>query len=173
MEPDHPREFWSSNMEPDHPCSFRSIRYVIYRVPLTCLVSLSLVVAYVAENAGSPSRLRNPPGTHRGTRGEPGQADALREAGFILGTAYQLGDDVLDAAGNEEVSGKSLGSDDQRGKTTAITATKNATTDPVNYIYSLLETSSAQLAAWPELQGAWDAFLDLSMKPILTKHLTA
>ncbi|MEE9368673.1 MAG: polyprenyl synthetase family protein [Pontiella sp.] len=104
---------------------------------------------------------------------EPGQADALREAGFILGTAYQLGDDMLDATGNEVISGKSLGSDDQRGKTTAITATINAPTDPIDYIYSLLETSSSQLAAWPELQDAWDAFLDQTMKPILTKHLTA
>ena len=103
----------------------------------------------------------------------PGQADALREAGFILGTAYQLGDDVLDATGNEAVSGKSLGSDDQRGKTTAITATKNAPADPIGYIYTLLEASSAQLAAWPELRAAWDAFLNVTMKPVLNKHLTA
>jgi geranylgeranyl pyrophosphate synthase len=104
---------------------------------------------------------------------EPGQTEALREAGFILGTAYQLGDDVLDATGNEEVSGKSLGSDDKRGKTTAITATKNAPADPIDYIYSLLDASSAQLNAWPELQAAWDAFLNVTMKPVLSKHLTA
>jgi octaprenyl-diphosphate synthase len=105
--------------------------------------------------------------------GTPNQAEALREAGFILGTAYQLADDVLDASGNEEVSGKTLGTDNQRGKTTAITATKNAPEDPADYIYSLLETSSAQLAAWPELQNAWDSFLNVTMKPVLSKHLTA
>lgn len=103
----------------------------------------------------------------------PGQAAALREAGFILGTAYQLGDDVLDATGNEEVSGKSLGSDDKRGKTTAITATKNAPENPIEYIYTLLDASSAQLAAWPELQQAWDSFLNVTMIPVLSKHLTA
>ncbi len=43
-----------------------------------------------------------------GGDGSPEQADALREAGFILGTAYQLTDDVLDASGNEAVSGKPL-----------------------------------------------------------------
>ncbi|MEA2068681.1 MAG: polyprenyl synthetase family protein, partial [Verrucomicrobiota bacterium] len=103
----------------------------------------------------------------------PGQADALREAGFILGTAYQLADDVLDATGNEEISGKTLGTDNQRGKTTAITATRNAPDDPVGYIYALLEASTAQLAAWPEIEEAWDSFLNVTMKPVLSKHLAA
>lgn len=104
---------------------------------------------------------------------EPGQTEALREAGFILGTAYQLADDVLDASGNEAVSGKTLGTDNQRGKTTAITATKNAPAAPLDYIFSLLDASSVQLAAWPEIQGAWDTFLNVTMKPVLSKHLTA
>ncbi len=103
----------------------------------------------------------------------PGLIDALREAGFILGTAYQLADDVLDASGNESVSGKTLGTDDQRGKTTAITATKNAPADPVQYIHALLDASSARLAPWPETRGAWDAFLNVTMKPVLSRHLTA
>ena len=103
----------------------------------------------------------------------PGQVDALREAGFILGTAYQLVDDILDESGNEAVSGKTLGTDQQRGKTTAITATKNAPDNPMEYIDSLLETSASQLAAWPELQNAWNDFLNATMKPVLRKHLSA
>jgi geranylgeranyl pyrophosphate synthase len=105
--------------------------------------------------------------------GEPGQAEALREAGYILGTAYQLGDDILDASGNEAVSGKTLGTDHERGKTTAITATKNAPEDPAGYIYSLLETSAAQVAAWPQIHAAWNAFLNVTIKPVLSKHLGA
>ncbi|MDF7822495.1 polyprenyl synthetase family protein [Pontiellaceae bacterium B12227] len=101
------------------------------------------------------------------------QADALREAGYLLGTAYQLADDVLDASGNEHVSGKTLGTDDKRGKTTAITVTKNAPSDPIDYIYSLLDASAAQLAAWPEIHGAWITFLNVTMKPVLSKHLNA
>lgn len=103
----------------------------------------------------------------------PGQTEALREAGFILGTAYQLVDDILDCSGNEAVSGKTLGKDQERGKTTAITATKNAPADPIPYIDSLLDASSAQLAAWPEFQAAWDDFLSEIMKPVLNKHLSA
>ncbi len=102
----------------------------------------------------------------------PGQTEALREAGFIVGTAYQLVDDILDASGNEAVSGKTLGRDRERGKTTATTATENAPENPAEYVDSLLASSSAQLAAWPELQGAWNTFLDVTMKPLLGKHLT-
>jgi len=105
--------------------------------------------------------------------GDPDEVNALREAGFILGTAYQLADDVLDASGNEEVSGKTLGTDNQRGKTTAITATQNAPDNPTNYIYALLDASSSQLTAWPKLQGGWDTFLETTMKPVLNKHLSA
>ena len=104
---------------------------------------------------------------------EPGQVEALREAGFILGTAYQLVDDILDCSGNEAVSGKTLGKDQERGKTTAITATKNAPNNPIEHIDSLLAASSEQLSAWPDLQTAWNDFLEEVMKPILKKHLSA
>ena len=103
----------------------------------------------------------------------PKQIDALREAGFILGTAYQLVDDILDDSGNEAVSGKTLGKDQERGKTTAITATKNAPADPVDYVVKLLAASSAQLNAWPSLKMAWDHFLDQTMRPTLETHLSA
>ncbi len=106
-----------------------------------------------------------------GATDAPGQVDALREAGFILGTAYQLTDDLLDASGNEEISGKTLGTDDKRGKTTAISATKNAPENPVDYIYSLLDNSLSQLTAWPGVYEAWDGFLNVTMKPVLSKHL--
>lgn len=108
-----------------------------------------------------------------GASDAPGQVVALREAGFILGTAYQLVDDILDCSGNEAVSGKTLGKDQERGKTTAITATRNAPENPVEYIDSLLNASAAQLAEWPALQTAWNGFLNETMKPVLKKHLSA
>ena len=101
------------------------------------------------------------------------QTRALREAGFILGTAYQLADDILDCSGNEAVSGKTLGKDQERGKTTAITATKNAPENPIEYIESLLVASTEQLQPWPELHRIWNHFLTVTMKPVLDKHLTA
>lgn len=102
-----------------------------------------------------------------------GQVEALREAGFMLGTAYQLVDDILDCSGNEAISGKTLGKDQERGKTTAITATKNAPDNPIEYIDALLAASSDQLVAWPSLQIAWNGFLTEIMNPVLKKHLSA
>lgn len=104
---------------------------------------------------------------------DPQQIIALREAGFILGTVYQLVDDILDTSGNEAVSGKTLGKDHERGKTTAITATKNAPENTLEYIEMLLHRSSEQLNDWPLLQQAWDHFLTNTMQPILQIHLTA
>lgn len=104
---------------------------------------------------------------------KPGQVDALREAGFMLGTAYQLVDDILDDSGNEELSGKTLGQDQARGKTTAITATRNAPVDPAAYIDALLDGSAEQLSAWPELQNGWNSFLSGTFRPLLKKYLSA
>ena len=86
---------------------------------------------------------------------------------------FQIVDDILDVSGNEEVSGKTLGKDQERGKTTAITATKGAPDQPRVYIDSLLHASSAQLAAWPALQTSWNDFLALIIEPVLNKHLSA
>lgn len=108
-----------------------------------------------------------------GTDGSSKQTEALREAGFLLGTAYQLADDVLDASGNEELSGKTLGKDAERGKTTALNLSSDQSTDPIQRINALISSSSELLAAWPVLQQGWDAFLNVTMRPVLDKHLSA
>ena len=108
-----------------------------------------------------------------GGSGNATEADALREAGFILGTAYQLADDILDASGNEEISGKTLGRDEQRGKTTAITATAGAPSDPVNYLFTLLKEASELLHPWDHLQAAWDGYIESEFQPIISKFVNA
>jgi len=108
-----------------------------------------------------------------GGDGTKEQADVLREAGFLLGTAYQLADDVLDASGNEELSGKTLGTDDRRGKTTAITVSRKKPANPVERIYQLLDDSRDVLKDWPVLCDGWDLFLTETMTPVLNKHLNA
>ena len=45
-------------------------------------------------------------------------AEGLKEFGMRVGTAYQIYDDCLDIAGNEEVTGKTLGTDLRKGKLT-------------------------------------------------------
>ncbi|MEI6712651.1 MAG: polyprenyl synthetase family protein [Verrucomicrobiota bacterium] len=48
----------------------------------------------------------------------PAVMEGLREFGLRLGTAYQIYDDCLDLAGDEENVGKTLGTDLRRGKLT-------------------------------------------------------
>ena len=100
------------------------------------------------------------------------QMKALREAGFILGTAYQLADDLLDASGNEALSGKTLGKDSERGKTTAKTVKKDAPEDPIFYIHTLLDKSANELIQWNTLHQAWINCLKTIFIPVFNKHLT-
>jgi len=102
---------------------------------------------------------------------DPEQMKALREAGFILGTAYQLADDLLDASGNEALSGKTLGKDLERGKTTAKTVKKDAPIDPVSYIHTLLDQSAEELTQWDGLHHAWLNCLKTIFLPVFEKHL--
>lgn len=101
------------------------------------------------------------------------QIKALREAGFRLGTAYQLADDLLDGSQNEAVSGKTLGLDRKRGKTTAGTVISGMPSDLGEYIDALLDQSVAPLKPWPTLQNAWINYLDETMRPVLRVHLEA
>ena len=45
-------------------------------------------------------------------------SEALKLYGLKVGTAYQVYDDLLDLAGDEEAAGKTLGTDLQKGKLT-------------------------------------------------------
>ncbi|MBV9463738.1 MAG: polyprenyl synthetase family protein [Verrucomicrobiae bacterium] len=49
---------------------------------------------------------------------EPRRQDELREFGNLLGIAYQIYDDIVDLVGDETETGKSLGTDLQKGKLT-------------------------------------------------------
>ena len=98
--------------------------------------------------------------------------EKLQEAGFLIGTAYQLADDILDANGNPDTSDKTLGSDRARLKTTAATALLNSNIpNPASCIDNLLEQAGSALSAWPHVKQAWDAYLDLDIRPALHKNL--
>jgi len=98
-------------------------------------------------------------------------SDALSESGYAIGTAYQLADDVLDAKGTPEASGKSHGSDQARHKTTAVTANSENHRDPVAYVESLCRTAEENLAAWPVVRSAWQHFMTTEMQPALYQNL--
>jgi geranylgeranyl pyrophosphate synthase len=108
--------------------------------------------------------------------GACGGADAtliatLTESGYAIGTAYQLADDILDSTGTEQVSGKSMGSDEARGKTTAATVDPNLKTQAVAFVEDLCAQAEAALADWPVILGGWQSFMAEDMRPALKKNL--
>ncbi len=94
----------------------------------------------------------------------------LEEAGYAVGTAYQLADDILDANGDAGQSGKTLGTDAGRGKTTAVNGIRGAEFDPVAEIQRLCQSASNRLGEWPSVHEAWQAFMDRDMAPALRKY---
>jgi heptaprenyl diphosphate synthase len=108
--------------------------------------------------------------------GACGGADAtlaatLTEAGYAVGTAYQLADDILDATGTEQDSGKSMGSDEARGKTTAATLSPAEQSEAVLFVEQLCHQADESLAPWPAVLGAWQSFMQADMRPALKKNL--
>ncbi len=96
---------------------------------------------------------------------------ALMNAGYAVGTAYQLADDILDAYGSEESAGKTLGSDAASSKITAVSAWRTDGIDPLAYIGDLLDSSTKMLVAWPSVAAAWQEYLDKDLSPVIDSFL--
>ena len=77
--------------------------------------------------------------------GSDEQVDALSTFGLELGMAFQIIDDVLDLTGDEDVVGKSLGTDLARGKLTLplIHFLRHGSDDDVAFVRGAIEDGSA------------------------------
>ena len=89
----------------------------------------------------------------------------LKEAGYAIGTAYQMADDLLDAHGDPDVAGKTLGTDRDRDIVSVAALEEN----PLDYLYGLCREAVESLAAWPEVASGVRAYLDLDVYPALDK----
>jgi geranylgeranyl pyrophosphate synthase len=101
---------------------------------------------------------------------DPARVEALHRAGYALGTAYQLADDLLDACPEPLVTDKSLGTDFATGKLTAASAFPEGGADPRSAITALLQESEDELAAWPEVQQAWRDYVRDVVVPLLAQY---
>ena len=100
---------------------------------------------------------------------QPARVEALQRAGYALGTAYQLADDLLDACPTPLVADKTLGTDSITGKLTAATAFPTGGVDPRSVITSLLQESENELASWPDVQQAWREYVRDVVAPLLAQ----
>ncbi|MEI6808330.1 MAG: polyprenyl synthetase family protein [bacterium] len=96
------------------------------------------------------------------------QVEALMEAGYCLGTAFQLADDLMDACGDKVRDGKNLGTDAQREKPTSISSAGGSVDVARACIQDLCTSSSAILTPWSHVKQAWDEYLHTDFSPVVS-----
>lgn len=110
--------------------------------------ALFAFVAYAA-GAGAPAAKR----------------DALEEAGYLVGTAYQLADDLLDEEGSEEQIGKTLGTDRKRRKFTLAQTGGDGRELIREEIAKQRLAALEVLAPWPEQASRLEAYIVANLLP--------
>jgi geranylgeranyl pyrophosphate synthase len=102
---------------------------------------------------------------------EPVLAEALRNAGCRLGTAYQLADDIHDFSDDND-SDKTLGTDAASMKLTAASAT-DGLDKSLGSIQALIGSATPLLDRWPAARTALQDYLDHDIAPAIetmTRH---
>jgi geranylgeranyl pyrophosphate synthase len=97
--------------------------------------------------------------------------DAVQEAGYRIGAAYQIADDLLDATGREGAAGKTLGTDALRGKATLASAAAEGDEATHRQMRALCRAALDALEDWPDARAAVGEFLALDLQPVLDRHL--
>jgi len=93
---------------------------------------------------------------------------AITEAGYRIGTAYQVADDLLDVVGDEAAAGKTLGSDTRRAKFTLPTGPVAARRMARAEVGRLCRSACDQLTPWPQWRRGVEAFIGSDLQPALT-----
>ena len=93
---------------------------------------------------------------------------ALEEAGYLIGTAYQLADDLLDRIGDENIAGKTLGTDQRRGKFTLARDEQDVLHSEV---HRLCKSAVHRLAGWDQAEDAIRHYLAEDIQPLFQQFL--
>jgi len=101
---------------------------------------------------------------------DAGLSASLEEAGYRIGTAYQIADDVLDVAGREEAAGKTLGTDVLRRKFTLPQASQAGLDAAREHVRSLCNSTLDSLSDWPVLCKALRRFFTQDLQPVLDRY---
>lgn len=95
------------------------------------------------------------------------ESAAFGQAGYCLGTAYQLADDLLDVVGNEKQAGKTLGTDGERNKFTLPQMEPDGAELAIRHVRRLCGEAAAAVDAWPAARQAVEDFLVRDFGPVL------
>lgn len=94
-------------------------------------------------------------------------SSALEEAGYRIGTAYQIADDLLDMTEKHAIAGKTLGTDSKRGKFTLAHDSVAGASTARKHVAELCSSALECLNAWPRAQDALAHFLVDDLQPAL------
>jgi len=97
---------------------------------------------------------------------DKGLSAALEEAGYRVGTAYQILDDLIDDSGDEEHAGKTLGTDRLRSKFTLARHGERSKTVIMDTLKGLFDSSLSLLNEWPAQQAGLRDFIKESLYPV-------
>ena len=98
-------------------------------------------------------------------------AAALEETGYLIGTAYQLADDLLDRIGDEDRAGKTLGTDQRRGKFTLARDGRDAQDVLHREVHRLCESAVHRLAGRAQAEDAIRRYLVEDIQPLFQQLL--
>jgi len=90
---------------------------------------------------------------------DPQRCSALEEAGYRIGTLYQLADDLVDVVGSETSAGKTLGTDVARGKSTLAQSDVAGPDATREHVRGLCDSAQRCLSPFPNLQFQLQQFL--------------
>ena len=102
--------------------------------------------------------------------GDPELASALDEAGYRVGTAYQLADDLLDQVGREEHAGKTLGTDVARHKYTLAQEERTGEQLLRENVLDLCRSAMAGLKPWPAVRQGLAEWLREEIHPVFCRY---
>jgi geranylgeranyl pyrophosphate synthase len=95
-------------------------------------------------------------------------SSALEESGYLIGTAYQLADDLLDIVGQETHAGKTLGSDAKREKYTYAFYNHGDRERIYDTVAALCSEALNNLNPWPKTRACLEHYFEKELQPVFS-----
>lgn len=103
--------------------------------------------------------------------GDTDLAGVLEEAGYRIGTAYQVFDDLVDVIGDEGEAKKTLRTDVARRKFTIAQETGGGQQEALDCVESLCRSAVECAGKWPRARAGIETYLDRDLRPVFDRQL--
>ena len=96
---------------------------------------------------------------------------AVEEAGYRIGTAYQIFDDLVDIVGDEREAKKTLGTDAVRRKFTIPQSPEDGQGTAIDCVEKLCRSAVECVSGWPRARTGIETYLECDLRPVFDRHL--